>query len=238
MVTVEDILTQYTDLRSQGIQPNVAHNFVSQFVETLDEDTRQFFYDTVDDWEGSKTNLNLNESPYLTQDLGSTLVCEQCGKPNAHDAAYCYSCGTLMPHVKREFTTRQLGRAERERLGARCFQADSVLVLKASTGNREVNLQPQSAPQELILGRVTTTGNAIPDVDLTPFEGDRLGVSRMHAAIAYQPNEYAILVCDLNSSNGTFVNGQKLRPEEFRILQHGDALCLGRLVLYVKFQHD
>ncbi len=237
MVTVEDILTQYTGLRFQGIQPNEAHNFLSQFVKALDEDTRQFFYDTVDDWEGSKKNLKLSDSPDLTQQLGTTLICEQCGKSNAYDASYCYSCGTLMPHAKQELITTQLGRAQRERLGARYFQSNSVLVLKASGGDQEVKLQPQSASQEITLGRVTPSGGIVPDVDLMPFGGDRLGVSRMHAAIAYQANEQAILICDLSSSNGTFVNGQKLRPKQFRILRHGDALCLGRLVLYVKFRH-
>lgn len=44
-------------------------------------------------------------------------------------------------------------------------------------------------------------------------------ISRIHAKIIYKNNEYYIL--DMDSKNGTFVNGNKISSKEERILQSG-----------------
>lgn len=51
------------------------------------------------------------------------------------------------------------------------------------------------------------------------------GVSRRHAAIAADPNQ-GIVLRDLDSSNGTFVNGDRVRKP--RILAEGDKITLGK----------
>ena len=60
-------------------------------------------------------------------------------------------------------------------------------------------------------------------------------VSRRHARIFHEYDLYRIE--DLGSSNGTFINGQRLMPKEVRALRHGDELRLGRLVMMVSFRH-
>jgi len=55
---------------------------------------------------------------------------------------------------------------------------------------------------------------------------DSPGVSRQHAHLTFQNNQY--LLEDLGSSNGTFVNGERISAPV--PLQHGDLLSLGRLV--------
>ncbi len=49
-------------------------------------------------------------------------------------------------------------------------------------------------------------------------------ISRTHAAICQQDHEY--YVQDLNSKNGTFLNGERLAPGQrsIRPLQHGDKI--------------
>ncbi|BAU13407.1 FHA domain containing protein [Leptolyngbya sp. NIES-3755] len=49
------------------------------------------------------------------------------------------------------------------------------------------------------------------------------GVSRRHAAIYHRGQQYSI--ADLNSSNGTFVNGQRIQSEQ--ILRTGDQIQFG-----------
>lgn len=57
---------------------------------------------------------------------------------------------------------------------------------------------------------------------------DDSSVSRMHARFAME-GDGKITVRDLNSTNGTWLNGERLRPNESRTLQQGDHLRLGRM---------
>lgn len=54
-------------------------------------------------------------------------------------------------------------------------------------------------------------------------------VSRIHARIYYADGEY--LIEDLNSTNGTFKNGMRLKPYEKRKLMQGDEIKLGSVTL-------
>jgi len=51
------------------------------------------------------------------------------------------------------------------------------------------------------------------------------GISRDHALISYDEPEGCFLVEDLQSTNGTQVNGKRVRSVT---LQHGDELRIGR----------
>lgn len=50
------------------------------------------------------------------------------------------------------------------------------------------------------------------------------GVSRFHAEIAFGPEGTDATIRDLGSSNGTFLNGERLRAREPQQLHHGDLL--------------
>ncbi len=52
-------------------------------------------------------------------------------------------------------------------------------------------------------------------------------VSRIHAVII--PNEAGCSVKDLNSRNGTFCNGERLRPQEQKIIQEGDIIAFAEI---------
>ena len=60
---------------------------------------------------------------------------------------------------------------------------------------------------------------------------DNLGISREHCAFSQRGDAY--LVQDLNSSNGTYVNGRKI-TEHF--LNHDDEIVIGKYML--KFKND
>ncbi len=57
------------------------------------------------------------------------------------------------------------------------------------------------------------------------------GVSRQHAKISRQDNQVTII--DLNSSNGIYVNGQKLSPHVAVTLANGDEVRLGQQIKFI-----
>jgi pSer/pThr/pTyr-binding forkhead associated (FHA) protein len=59
-------------------------------------------------------------------------------------------------------------------------------------------------------------------------------VSRQHATITRQANFYYVV--DNRSSNGVYLNGQKLPVEQECLLHHGDLLRFGEYVLV--FKHE
>ena len=83
--------------------------------------------------------------------------------------------------------------------------------------------------QGVTVGR--THGDVSVDIDLTPFDAADKGVSRKHAGIFIE--EDMLKVVDLESTNGTFLNGSRLTPFQSRILRNGDELRLGKLALIV-----
>jgi pSer/pThr/pTyr-binding forkhead associated (FHA) protein len=81
------------------------------------------------------------------------------------------------------------------------------------------------------LGRSIEGQAVIPDVDLDKYEAYDAGISRMHAELRIA--EDGVYVVDLESSNGTLVNGKRLAAQEPEPINHGDILQLGRLRLQI-----
>jgi pSer/pThr/pTyr-binding forkhead associated (FHA) protein len=79
------------------------------------------------------------------------------------------------------------------------------------------------------LGRSIEGQAILPDVDLSRFDAYDFGLSRMHAEIRVDENDTRII--DLQSANGTIVNGKRILPSQPESLEHGDIIQLGRLRL-------
>ena len=86
--------------------------------------------------------------------------------------------------------------------------------------------------KRLVIGRSDKATNILPDVDLAPYQADVYGISRQHAALV--ANASQLMIVDLNSGNGTYLNGVKLSPNEENALRSQDRLQLGKLQLEVK----
>ena len=99
-------------------------------------------------------------------------------------------------------------------------------------------LGPDTRPAAGLYGTGTCRGEQISLAKLPCVVGkmrdyvdqvlDDSSVSRMHARFAVE-GDGIISVRDLNSTNGTWLNGERLRPNESRALQQGDYLRLGRM---------
>ncbi|MFP4323334.1 MAG: FHA domain-containing protein [Anaerolineales bacterium] len=72
-------------------------------------------------------------------------------------------------------------------------------------------------------------------LDLTPYDAFNLGVSRKHAVIK-QPEPDKLVLLDLSSSNGTFINGVRLQANVPYQLTNGDEIHMGKLAIGVIFE--
>jgi pSer/pThr/pTyr-binding forkhead associated (FHA) protein len=82
----------------------------------------------------------------------------------------------------------------------------------------------------LLLGRGITT-DKVNLLDLSTYSGHRFGVSRQHAVLHVQQN--TLMIRDLDSSNGTYLNSYRLAAGVDTPLKEGDTLELGKLPLRV-----
>jgi pSer/pThr/pTyr-binding forkhead associated (FHA) protein len=85
----------------------------------------------------------------------------------------------------------------------------------------------------LIIGRRTDSPDPQPHIDLSPFGAEEKGVSRRHIQLTVTND--AVYVADLGSTNGTWLNGQRLSATTDQQLRHGDELHLGDLRIKVRF---
>jgi pSer/pThr/pTyr-binding forkhead associated (FHA) protein len=89
------------------------------------------------------------------------------------------------------------------------------------------------ASEGYIIGRSDVNSSYQPDIDLVACNALEKGVSRRHAALVRYQGMIHIL--DLNSVNGTFLNGERLQPDIPYPLNTDDDLRLGTLnVTFIK----
>lgn len=174
------------------------------------------------------------------------VQCAICNNLNPPDSAYCSQCGTLLDNIT-------LTQYPISPLPGPPPTSDSIKTLLGLNedptyfGNHSrVVLLARGYPAPIdfgmryesgmILGRVSSQLLGKPLVDLTVFGAYKLGVSRLHAELVLHGQSLRII--DLDSANGTFVNGSQLLPREQRSLNNGDTLQLGNLVMRVVFRHQ
>jgi hypothetical protein len=119
------------------------------------------------------------------------------------------------------------------RMGTSYFNNRMALMLRVRGEEFAFMLQGEEL-DDVVIGRTDPNTGERPKVDLTPYGASDKGVSRKHARINRRENN-ALHLTDLDSANSTYLNGQRLIPNQPRILRNGDELRLGRLVITVEF---
>lgn len=173
--------------------------------------------------------------------------CPNCGHPNRAGVVFCENCGASLIG-KMPLDTKSLNAAtsgdqpendvdssvltDVKVQGSSVFKPGDLLRLNIEGSPDPIIFEPKA---ESIFGRRDPATGAMPDVDLTPFAGYRMGVSRRHAAIQNSDDEN-LEVWDLGSSNGTFLNGQRLSAHRPYRLHNGDELRLGQMLIRVIFE--
>lgn len=107
-----------------------------------------------------------------------------------------------------------------------------VLIIEIQESGKTIS---NMVDRELIVGRADNITNYIPEVDMTEHGAYRLGLSRRHAVIQRDGN--SLVVKDLNSRNGTFVNGAIVPGGSTHPIKDGDELRFGNLLTHVIFEN-
>ncbi len=167
-------------------------------------------------------------------------LCPNCSHRNRPGVIFCENCGASLigkaPLSTRAIGTKSLLPADNEAssvatAGTDIFTSGMLLRMEIE-GAEPILLEPK---QETIFGRRDPATGGMPDVDLTPFAGYRMGVSRRHASIK-QTDDNHLDLWDLGSSNGTFLNGTRLPPHKPYTIHDGDEIRFGQMIMRVYFQ--
>lgn len=164
------------------------------------------------------------------------VQCPSCGNENKDGTQICVYCGSLIDLAERT-STRSLGDTDDTegipKWGSARFNSRTNLIVGIE-GEARTLLFDADEIHELIMGRTDPQTGEEPEINLERYDGLEKGVSRRHAAIILKDG--SLNVVDMGSANGTFLNGQKLVPNQPRVLRDGDDIRLGRLVLRVTFE--
>jgi pSer/pThr/pTyr-binding forkhead associated (FHA) protein len=115
--------------------------------------------------------------------------------------------------------------------GKAIMQSDLLLVVQGSDKKYHI---ASNQLQEVVLGRSNRETGYTPTVDLTEVDGQKYGVSRRHATLTRRDSLLRLI--DHSSTNGTFLNGKRLAPEQSRVVRDGDMIRLGQLEILIAFQ--
>ena len=161
-------------------------------------------------------------------------TCPACHKENTPEAAVCAFCGAPMMGLVPSLTTEPV-----PNIPLKIKPPDQIIELtRLYSDIVALVVLGQEQPillkggEKTILGRYSP-GEVTPSVDLTPYNANLLGISRKHATISRTETGY--LLEDLDSTNGTWLNENKLLANTPTPVQSGDLIRLGQLGLYVYF---
>ena len=144
------------------------------------------------------------------------MKCSQCGAELAPGARYCGECWAVV-------TSPQPAEPPPAGIDARTAGSDT----SARVGRLVVEIGPDEGKEFRLRGTMRIGRSEDSEITLADAQA-----SRHHAAISPEPGGFTIQ--DLNSSNGTFVNGKRLDAP--RLLKDGDRLRLANTVLAFRWE--
>lgn len=158
------------------------------------------------------------------------LICPNCQHEEIEGAIFCSKCGAQFVDIN--ISTHKIHTSERR-------AAESITdKLKPATPAavqywislhliESGQILPLSERMEYTLGRIAEGQPIVPDVDLSPYNAYANGVSRLHCAVKQVDKQ--VVIVDLGSSNGTYLNGTRLSPYTEMPVTDGDIVYLGKL---------
>ena len=142
-------------------------------------------------------------------------ACPACGSEIEAGDAFCSACGYAIKAPPAAPVAETPPAPAPAPAGPRLVISASGAEIPLPTGD------------EIVVGREDPVSGIYPQVDLTPHGGEEGGVSRQHARIVVEGGNY--FVEDLDSTNFTFVNKQKLAPKTRQAVGDGDEIRFGRV---------
>lgn len=158
------------------------------------------------------------------------MKCDECGNENREGILLCENCGVdIYDILVSSAETSKLKQTHPQDLYLDEPLSARPLMLYIADGSSPISVNRR---EDLILGR-SDKANSV-DIDLSPFNAQEHGVSRQHAKLNARMQPPILL--DLGSSNGTYINGQRLEIATASHLESGDEIQLGRLKMRVYFK--
>jgi hypothetical protein len=164
------------------------------------------------------------------------IICPHCHHIELQGAIICSECGSRLP-VQALKQTNFLSFPSQDAFPQPLVSEPVITVENRSREDKNCLLALElldslqtiqlCGNREYTIGRSSPGQQVLPDIDLTPYQAFALGVSRMHAVLKTR-DDYHVIISDLDSSNGTRINGQRIISQTDHELKNGDLLALGK----------
>lgn len=164
--------------------------------------------------------------------------CPVCKNKNERNAVVCVHCGASFDRLPFEsgVTTKNAdipdlaaGKILDAPIEKDLIPEDGIAIYAAGSA-KPVYLHFET---ELIFGRKSDEPSDVPILDLTELGGYQTGLSRRHAMIRRIEDGYEII--DLYSTNGSWLNEERMVPNRPYRLTNGSQLQFGRMRLLVLY---
>jgi hypothetical protein len=169
----------------------------------------------------------------LLSNTRTIKICLGCDKENEQNALACEECGKPFAPMSALLTS------DRTTPQLQPLPPQGTHTL-ASVGTLSIYIPGENNPvivplkDEFLLGR--QAADEVTPIDLTSFRAADLGVSRRHAIIQFSASGGTLK--DLGSSNGTWINENRLVSNRAYTLRSGDLLRLGHFLMFVYFSQE
>lgn len=161
--------------------------------------------------------------------------CPNCRNRNEKEATVCIHCGASLDEDKYttvknpEIEINYSDKPQELHVDEAIIPSKGIAVYFAETTKPFV----VRTDKEFIVGR-SLIPISEPMLDLSDFDGFKMGLSRRHAMIRQAGSGYEII--DLSSTNGTWLNDGRLVPYTPYRLPSGSRLLLSRIRLFVFYR--
>lgn len=158
--------------------------------------------------------------------------CANCGFENAPDASRCAQCDAPLRAVTTMATPAMAGLEALEPLThPHALSVNEVMFIIAGHSDPVIVTMPSKA-REILIGR-GVRGETPPNLDLAAYSEAAHSISRRHARLDFS-GEHATIT-DLGSTNGSWLNENRLTPHTPRALHNGDLVRVGQQFMFVYF---
>ncbi|MDO5297357.1 MAG: FHA domain-containing protein [bacterium] len=160
-----------------------------------------------------------------------SVLCPSCGAMNSQGGSFCEDCGASLAAASARKAPAPLPISSPAAAPAPALSiapASGVVPVAVARPRLVVSGTSVEFPLDrevILLGRNSPADGIFPEVDLTEIDTGSY-ISRRHGRITRQAT--AFLYEDMGSSNGSFINGNKLTAKTQIELHDGDTLRLGR----------
>lgn len=182
---------------------------------------------------------------YLKRFCGENILdikekfCPVCKYKNESNAVFCKHCGALLGNQPWDSAATTVNTDAMEKGAVKLPDSfiDEALIPQGGIAVYVAgapNLIYLSFDENLVFGRKSENKFDETLLDLTALGGYQMGLSRQHAMIRRKETGFELV--DLSSTNGSWLNDEKLVPYQPYPLKSGAQLRFGRMKLVIFYR--